>query len=54
VAEAVACLPGILDHDAGRATRHKLTVDQWNGQPVTATEGRELLEGLGSCATTRG
>jgi ATP-dependent Lhr-like helicase len=47
VAEAVACLPGILDHDAGRATRHKLTVDQWNGQPVTATEGRELLEAAG-------
>jgi hypothetical protein len=38
---------GPLDRDAVRATRHKLTVDQWNGQPVTATEGRELLERAG-------
>jgi ATP-dependent Lhr-like helicase len=47
VADAVACLPGILDQDVGRATRHKLTVEQWNGQPVTTTEGRELLESTG-------
>jgi ATP-dependent Lhr-like helicase len=45
VAAAVACLPGILDRAGG--ARHRLTVDEWNGQPVTATEGRELLEAAG-------
>jgi ATP-dependent Lhr-like helicase len=47
VATAVACLPGILDADRGMAGRHKLTVEEWNGQPVTTTEGRELLEAAG-------
>jgi ATP-dependent Lhr-like helicase len=46
VAAAVGCLPGIFDSRA-LAGRHKLTVDEWNGQPVTATEGRELLEAAG-------
>jgi ATP-dependent Lhr-like helicase len=45
VAAAVACLPGILDRGGGG--RHKLTVEEWNGQPVTATVGRELLEAAG-------
>jgi ATP-dependent helicase Lhr and Lhr-like helicase len=45
VTEAVACLPGILERGSG--ARHKLTVDEWNGQPVTATEGKELLESAG-------
>jgi ATP-dependent Lhr-like helicase len=44
---AVACLPGILARGQSLSTRHKLTVDEWNGQPVTATEGRELLEAAG-------
>jgi ATP-dependent Lhr-like helicase len=47
VAAAVACLPGILDADRASAGRHKLTVEEWNGRPVTATEGRELLETAG-------
>ena len=47
VAAAVACLPGILDADRASAGRHKLTVEEWNGQPVTATEGRELLQEVG-------
>jgi ATP-dependent Lhr-like helicase len=47
VAAAVACLPGILDADRGLAGRHKLTVEEWNGQPVTTTEGRKLLEAAG-------
>ncbi len=47
VSAAVACLPGILDADRGLAGRHKLTVDEWNGQPVTTTEGRGLLEAAG-------
>jgi ATP-dependent Lhr-like helicase len=45
VRAAVACLPGILDRGGGG--RHKLTVEEWNGQPVTATTGRELLEAAG-------
>jgi ATP-dependent Lhr-like helicase len=46
VAAAAACLPGILDADRA-AGRHKLTVETWNGQGVTGTEGRELLEAAG-------
>jgi ATP-dependent Lhr-like helicase len=45
VVAAVACLPNILDRN--RVARHKLTVEEWNGQPVTTTEGRELLEAAG-------
>jgi ATP-dependent helicase Lhr and Lhr-like helicase len=47
VAAAVACLPGIFDQARGGSVRYKLTVDEWNGRPVTATEGRELLEAAG-------
>jgi ATP-dependent Lhr-like helicase len=47
VAAAVACLPGILDNRRGLSARHKLTVEEWNGQPVTASAGRELLETAG-------
>jgi len=39
---ATACLAGIV----GRSTP-RLTVEEWNGQPVTTTEGRELLEAAG-------
>jgi ATP-dependent Lhr-like helicase len=46
VAAAVACLPGVFDNSRGLAG-HKLTVEEWNGQPVTATPGRELLESAG-------
>jgi ATP-dependent Lhr-like helicase len=44
VAAAVACLPGILEAERATGGRHKLTVEKWNGRPVTTTEGRELLE----------
>jgi ATP-dependent Lhr-like helicase len=47
VAAAVARLPEVLAADRGASVTHKLTVDEWNGQPVTATEGRELLEAAG-------
>jgi ATP-dependent Lhr-like helicase len=47
VAEAVACLPAILNTDRGLAARHKIAVEEWNNQPVTGTEGRELLEAAG-------
>ena len=30
-----------------RTVRSRITVAEWNGQPVTATEGRELLEAAG-------
>jgi ATP-dependent Lhr-like helicase len=45
VAAAVGCLPSLCD--GKRNPRHKVTVDEWNGQPVTTTEGRELLETAG-------
>ena len=45
VAAAAARLPALCD--GGRNPRHKLTVEEWNGSPVTATEGRELLEAAG-------
>jgi ATP-dependent Lhr-like helicase len=47
VAAAVACLPDVLAADRGLSLRHKLTVEEWNGRPVAATEGRELLEAAG-------
>jgi ATP-dependent Lhr-like helicase len=47
VTAAVACLPAILDANKSGASRHKLSVEEWNGQPVTSTEGRELLESAG-------
>jgi ATP-dependent Lhr-like helicase len=47
VAGAVACLPAILGADQSLARRHKLSVAEWNGAPVTAGEGRELLEAAG-------
>jgi ATP-dependent Lhr-like helicase len=46
-AEAVRTLTGILSLSGGMNLRHKLSVEEWNGQPVTASEGRELLEAVG-------
>jgi ATP-dependent Lhr-like helicase len=47
VAAAVACLPGIFDNQGGLSARHKLTVEEWNGGPITSSEGRALLEAAG-------
>jgi ATP-dependent Lhr-like helicase len=47
VAAAVACLPSIFDSRRGLTARHKLTVEEWNGQPVTSSDGRALLESAG-------
>jgi ATP-dependent Lhr-like helicase len=47
VLAATGCLLGIFDHKGSQGTRHKLTVEEWNGRPVTTTEGRELLEAAG-------
>jgi ATP-dependent Lhr-like helicase len=44
---AVAALPGILDRNQSLTVRHKLTVDEWNEQPVTSSKGREVLEAAG-------
>jgi ATP-dependent Lhr-like helicase len=44
LAAAVKCLPSVLD---GAPQRHRLTVQQWNGDPVASTVGRELLEAAG-------
>jgi ATP-dependent Lhr-like helicase len=45
IQEAAGCLPSLCE---GRGNvRHKLTVEEWNGQPVTTTEARELLEAAG-------
>jgi ATP-dependent Lhr-like helicase len=46
-AAAVARLRDILDADQTLGARHKLAVEEWNGQPVTATEGRDLLSAAG-------
>jgi ATP-dependent Lhr-like helicase len=47
VAAAVARLPALCASANGTGRPHKLTVDEWNGGPVTASEGRELLEAAG-------
>jgi ATP-dependent Lhr-like helicase len=47
VAAAVACLPSILEADRGLSARHKLTVAEWNGEPITSSRGREFLEAAG-------
>jgi ATP-dependent Lhr-like helicase len=44
VRAAAGVLPQMFDHQRGLTGAHKLTVDEWNGKPVTTTEGRELLE----------
>jgi ATP-dependent Lhr-like helicase len=46
VAAAVVLVPKILGL-AHRGARHKLTVEAWNGQPVAASAGCALLEGVG-------
>lgn len=47
IAAATACLPAILRNGQRRDIRHKLTVEEWNGQPVTTTEGKDMLEAAG-------
>ena len=44
---AVQTLVHILPSGFDSAARHKITVEEWNGQPVTQTPGRELLEAAG-------
>jgi ATP-dependent Lhr-like helicase len=44
---AVSLLPRILGKNQLRDIRHKLVVETWNEQPVTATPGKELLAAAG-------
>ncbi len=44
---ATACLPSMFAYNRGLGTRHKLTVEEWNGEPAAASPGRELLESAG-------
>ena len=47
LAAAVATLPGVLTSPRAASLKHRLTVEEWNGQPVTISPGRELLEAVG-------
>jgi ATP-dependent Lhr-like helicase len=47
VTAALTQLPHVLDGERNGSPRHKLSVAEWNGQAVTNTEGRELLEAVG-------
>jgi ATP-dependent Lhr-like helicase len=45
---AVACLPALaVSGGGGSGNRGKVTVEEWNGAPVTTTVGRDLLEAAG-------
>jgi ATP-dependent Lhr-like helicase len=46
VIASVSCLAAICSAN-GTTRQHKLTVDEWNGTPVTTSDGRELLEAAG-------
>jgi ATP-dependent Lhr-like helicase len=54
VARAVALLPDALESGRSLGRRHKVTVEEWNGKPVTSTEGKELLEAAGFVRDYRG
>ncbi len=45
--QAVACLPQIFHAGRGSGHRHRITVEEWNGKPVTASSGRVLLDAAG-------
>jgi ATP-dependent Lhr-like helicase len=47
LAAAVNCLPTLAQNNHQRDLRRKVTVEEWNGQPVTATGGKELLSAAG-------
>lgn len=47
VTEALACLPALLVRRPGGGTPHRITVEEWNGQPVAATDGKAFLEAAG-------
>jgi ATP-dependent Lhr-like helicase len=46
VREAVACLPQLLRRRGG-SPLPKLTVEEWNGEPVVSTPGHDMLQSAG-------
>jgi ATP-dependent helicase Lhr and Lhr-like helicase len=45
---ATACLPALaIVGGSTTANRHEMTVEEWNGEPVTTTVGREYPEAVG-------
>jgi ATP-dependent Lhr-like helicase len=44
---AAACLRELLRTGHGVQLRGKVVVDEWNGQPITSTAGRDVLEAAG-------
>ena len=47
VVAAAKCCRACSTHQRGLAAKHKLTVEEWNGQPVTTTPGKAWLEAAG-------
>jgi ATP-dependent Lhr-like helicase len=47
VGEAISCLPAILRSNEGHSRRHKLTVEEWNDEPIMKSAGQELLQQAG-------
>jgi ATP-dependent Lhr-like helicase len=54
ITQAVGLLPAVLGFEAGRVNHHKITVEEWNGQPVGGSGGREPLEKAGFVRDYRG
>ena len=54
IKQAVGLLPAVLGLLGGRVNHHKITVEEWNGQPVGSTGARELLENAGFVRDYRG
>ncbi len=47
LAEAVRLVPEIVKRAGSRNSRHRLTVETWNGEPAGSSAGRQLLESAG-------
>jgi ATP-dependent Lhr-like helicase len=47
VIAAAKLLPRMFEHQRSLVAKHKLTVEEWNGQPVTTTPGKVWLEAAG-------
>jgi ATP-dependent Lhr-like helicase len=54
IKQAVGLLPAVLGLEGGGVNHHKITVEEWNGQPVGSTGGCELLEKAGFVRDYRG
>jgi ATP-dependent Lhr-like helicase len=57
ITAAIGCLPLVLDYSrraGGNAAFHKMTVEEWNAQPVTTSIAVPLLESAGFVRDYRG